>query len=134
MQTCALLKHGPRSLSSSALAILALPTIAQANNGNLHDLRVYKVEQHLTLDGEFPGNYAHEHNMCSPGDQAVDGMVWVQHVDQANLQLDDSGDHRDVEVLRNYSDRHQALPLPGNQGERWHFEVRNHASARAQSS
>ncbi|MBA2505367.1 MAG: hypothetical protein H0V29_05405 [Thermoleophilaceae bacterium] len=109
------------------MAMLALPAIAQANNGKLHDLKVYKTEQHVDLDGEFPGNYAHVHNYCRPGDQAIDGMWRIDHVDQANPQLDMFGDHRDVEVLRSYSDGHQ----DGDEAE-WHFELRNHADGRAQ--
>lgn len=109
-----------------ALAFIAGAALipAAASAAPKHFTKVYKVEQHIDLDG---GEYAHEHVYCYPGDYAVDGMWRVDHVDQANPQIGVFGDMRDVTVTRSYSDLQQ-----GGDAAKWHFEMTNKADGRAQ--
>ena len=113
--------------AAMALFVLLMGMPSMASAGKSHLLKIYKVEKHLDLQGAPPGNYAHEHVFCNPGDYAVDGMWRVDHVDQANPQIGIFGDERDVTVTRSYSDLQQ-----GGDGTKWHFEMTNNATGRAQ--
>ena len=70
----------------AALAAFAVPSAALA--GKSHQTSVYKVEDHVELEGE-DGTYTLS---CKPGDIAIDGMWRVDNVDQDNDWTDpDSG-------------------------------------------
>ncbi|CAI9405761.1 hypothetical protein [Nocardioides sp. T2.26MG-1] len=105
------------------VAALASPASA-AVGPRPHEVYLYKVEAQVDLSGEFPDNYAHEHLYCNDGDDALDGMWRVDHVDQANPQLDMYGDERDVVFHASYSDY--------NDPSMWHFRFENFADGNAQ--
>lgn len=69
----------------AAAAALAIPSAALA--GKSHQTDVYKVEDHVELEGE-DGTYTLS---CKPGDVAVDGMWRVDNVDQDNDWTDPDG-------------------------------------------
>ena len=107
------------------LALVASGEAAAAPKGlKTHQTKVYKVEKHVDIGGEYPDNYVHEHLSCSPGDIATDGMWRVDHVDQANPDTGTSGDERDVRVTSSYGD--------SSDWSKWHFEITNDATADAQ--
>lgn len=62
----------------AAVAAFAVPSAAQA--GKSHHTSVYKVEDHVELEGE-DGEYTLK---CKSGDIAIDGMWRVDNVDQDN--------------------------------------------------
>ncbi len=65
----------------AALAALALPAGALAADGHKsHVLKLYKVEQHVDLEGE-DGTYV---VTCPDGDYALDGMWRIDNVEQDN--------------------------------------------------
>lgn len=105
------------------VAALANPASA-AVGPRPHEVYMYKVEKHVDLSGEYPDNYAHEHLSCNAGDYALDGMWRVDHVDQANPQLDVYGDERDVVFYASYSD--------GVDAAKWHYRFENFADGNAQ--
>lgn len=51
----------------------------------------------------------------------------MDHINQANPQIGIFGDERDVTVTRSYGDLQQ-----GGDGTKWHFEMTNNATGRAQ--
>ncbi len=87
-----------------------------------HEVYMYKVEQHVDLSGEFPDNTGETYLSCNNGDYALDGMWRVDHVDQANPQLDQYGDERDVVFHASYS----------NTKSQWYFRYENYADGNAQ--
>ncbi len=109
----------------AAVTVASAPA-AQASNLKSHHVKLYKVEAQVDLDGEFPGNTIHQDLSCNPGDDALDGMWRVDHVDQANTDVnpDATGDARDVVVTASYGD-------PGDMGH-WNFDITNNATGSAQ--
>ena len=125
-------KHSSRPLwiVAALLALLAplavaagISSPAQGAAPRLHHVKMYKVEAHVDLSGEFPDNSLHTHLYCRPGDYAIDGMWRVDHVDQANPP-DTFGDERDVQVNASYGDNADA--------SEWHFRFVNNADGDAQ--
>lgn len=114
--------------ATALFVMLVLPAMASA--GKYHNLKIYKVEKHVDLEGYYPDNYATRQITCNqePADIAVDGMWRIDHVDQANEQLDEFGDERDVTVTQSYND----LQRPGGDRSTWNFEMTNNADGRAQ--
>jgi hypothetical protein len=108
----------------AALASFAFAASASADVSTQHFLTMYKVEQHVDLQGEFPNQAFHEHNFCNAGDYAVDGMWRIDHVDQANPQTGDFGDASSVQIDASYGD--DVNPA------KWHFRGFNNATGRAQ--
>ena len=123
MQRARLLLAG----SIALLTVLAVPAGAAAD-ASKHLVKVYKVEKHVDLQGEFPDNTKTAQTLCRSGDYAIDGMWRVDHVDQANPQLGELGDERDVTVSRSFSDLQQV----GGDRAKWNFELTNNADGRAQ--
>src|SRR3954454_22360370 len=108
----------------AAFLLLFAVSSANADTATKHFLKMYKVEKQIDLAGEFPDNSFHEHLYCDAGDYAVDGMWRVEHVDQANAQLGEFGDERDVRFDASYGD--DVDPT------KWHFRGINNADGRAQ--
>lgn len=115
------------------VAAVVAPANAAGNVGpRMHEVYMYKVEQHVDLSGEYPDNYLHTHLYCDPGDWALDGMWRIDHVDQFNpsdYDPDDPdagvyNDERDVVVYASYPD-------DTNRRE-WHFRLENLAQGNAQ--
>lgn len=104
-----------------AAATVASPASA-AVGPRPHEVYMYKVEQHVDLSGEFPDNSGETFLSCNNGDYALDGMWRVDHVDQANPQLDQFGDERDVVFHASYS----------NTKSQWYFRYENYADGNAQ--
>ncbi|WP_121254112.1 hypothetical protein [Nocardioides ferulae] len=124
-RTRALAAVGALAALIAPLALVSSGEAAAAPKGlKTHQTKVYKVEKHVDLGGEFPDNTASYELKCSPGDIAVDGMWRVDHVDQANPDTGTFGDERDVYVTqsRNKSSDRAA----------WLFSLTNHATADAQ--
>lgn len=88
------------SLVLALVASLALTaTTASAKSSTKHNLGVYKVEKHLTIDED---STVSEHVICQNGDLATDGMWRVDQVSY-NPQVDDDGPYdrfNDVDVLQ----------------------------------
>ena len=103
--------------------VAATTTSASAAVGpRPHEVYMYKVEKHVDLSGEFPDNYGETYLSCNDGDYAVDGMWRVDHVDQANPQIDVFGDERDVVFYASYS----------SSKSQWYYRYENFADGNAQ--
>lgn len=101
------------------LAVASSQTGASAAAPKQHQLTTYKVEKQVELDGEFPTNTKTVDLSCRAGDYVLDGMWRVDQVDQANPDLDISGDERDVRAIWSYGDAGDAAL--------WHFKFTNFA-------
>jgi hypothetical protein len=106
------LRRGLLLLGVLALGLFAFSGSAGATVApHTHGVVVYKVENHVDLpstvdsSGHYLGPQAvHVHGYCNPGDNAVDGMWRIDHVDQANPSLGTTGDERNVQVDASYPD------------------------------
>ncbi|GAA1159776.1 hypothetical protein [Nocardioides aquiterrae] len=103
--------------------VAAFASPASAAPGKPHEVYIYKVEKHVTMSGEFPDQYLHDHVFCDPGDIALDGMWRVDHVDQAQPP-EFVGDERDVVFTASYGDTADQ--------SKWHFRAHNYADGDAQ--
>lgn len=111
-------------LGLTALAVFAFAGVAQAG-GKSHFLKIYKVEQHVDLEGDS----THTHVFCNPGDYAIDGMWRVDQVDQDN-DFDFGGKDplTSIRVIKSYGDGTASTsapyanpPAPSNDPAKWHF-------------
>jgi hypothetical protein len=103
-------------LLGAALLVLALIVPASAMAG--HDLRMYKVEQHLDLDNDEQALDV----SCQPGDYVLDGMWRIDNVDQDNEYGDN--ELKSVDVYESYGDAADK--------SKWHFRFVKNAAGRAQ--
>ncbi|MCW2844322.1 MAG: hypothetical protein JWN22_2238 [Nocardioides sp.] len=125
-------RQSRKFLIGSAFAALLAPLAlvasvsspAQASAPRPHHVKMYKVEAHVDLSGEFPDNTLVKDLSCDGSDYVLDGMWRVDHVDQANPDTDTFGDERDVQVLWSYGDNANA--------SLWHFKFSNGADGDAQ--
>ena len=125
-------RRSRKFLIGSAVAALIAPLAlvssfsspAQASAPKPHHVKMYKVEAHVDLGGEFPDNSVSQDLSCNGNDYALDGMWRVDHVDQANPDLDMVGDERDVRVDASYGDNVNP--------SQWHFRFYNGADGDAQ--
>ena len=122
------------ALAAPLLAVLALVAPADAGKvgPRLHEVYMYKVEQHVDLSGEYPDNTFDGSLRCAGNDIALDGMWRIDHVDQYQAgenDPDDPGtgtynDARDVIVYASYGDDADV--------SRWFFRMENLAQGNAQ--
>ncbi|MBB3045690.1 hypothetical protein [Nocardioides soli] len=111
------------ALAAPLAAVVSLAGPAQASGNRPHELTMYKVEQFVTLEGEYPDNTARVDLRCNPGDHVVDGMWKIDAVDDVNPSAGiDYGDERDVVFTSSYS----------LDSRTWRFQMENRADGRAQ--
>jgi hypothetical protein len=73
----AIKRLGAAAITMVALGTLGLPASAMA--GKSHHLKLYKVEQHIDIEGDLDYTIS-----CNPGDIATDGMWRIDDVSQDN--------------------------------------------------
>lgn len=112
-------------LPISAVAITTSP--AEAGSLKRHGLEMYKLEQFVALDGEYPGSALTTTIRCNPGAVAVDGSWVVDDYEAPNADEGVAGDERSVKVLASYGGANAA------DGYRdWTFSLENVGTGRAQ--
>jgi hypothetical protein len=70
-------RFGAAAIAMVAIGALGLPSSALA--GKSHHLKLYKVEQHIDIEGDLDYTIS-----CKPGDIATDGMWRIDDVSQDN--------------------------------------------------
>lgn len=73
----AIKRFGAAAIAVVAIGALGLPSSALA--GKSHHLKLYKVEQHIDIEGDLDYTIS-----CKPGDIATDGMWRIDDVSQDN--------------------------------------------------
>lgn len=123
-----------RTLAAAAAAALVAPLVlvastmapADAGSARPHDLRMYKVEKYVALDGEYPDNQSNDVVLkCNDNDYVMDGMWKIDKVDDDTDDWGDPvvGDPKQVRFYASYSDSNK---------RDWHFRFRNDNYGRAQ--
>ncbi len=105
--------------------VAATQSAAEASSARPHDLRMYKVEKYVAVDGEYPDQSADVTLKCNTGDYAVDGMWKIDHVDDDYDDWGDrvAGDPKKVFFYASYSEANKSD---------WHFKFFNDNPGRAQ--